>query len=120
MVGIEGGVPAAASADDGAETTALLARAQGESSGRDAAKIEKAGHDFEAILLGSWLQGAEQSFGAAPGGDDDADSEDSGHDSYLGMAMQQLGGAMASSGGIGLGHMIVEHLEQSGGSRQET
>ena len=38
-------------------------------SSREDAKIEKAGKDFESILLGSWLQQAEQSFAKVPGGD---------------------------------------------------
>jgi len=38
-------------------------------------KIEKSAKEFESILLGSWLQQAEKSFGSLPGGDD----EDDGH-----------------------------------------
>ncbi len=74
------------------------------------AKIEKAGKDFESILLGSWLQAAEKSFATAPGGED-ADSEDGNRDQFLGMAMQQLAGSLTASGGIGISRMIVSHLE---------
>ena len=35
--------------------------------GTDNSKIEKSAKDFESILLGSWLQQAEQSFGSLPG-----------------------------------------------------
>jgi len=52
-------------------------------------KIEKSAKDFESILLGTWLQQAEQSFGSLPGGDDDDDA-DSGKDQFQGMAMQSL------------------------------
>ena len=74
------------------------------------ARIEKAGKDFESILLGSWLQAAEKSFATAPGGED-TDSEDGNHDQFMGMAMQQLAGSLTASGGIGISRMIVSHLE---------
>ena len=106
------------------ETTTqhLLRQAQGEADAgttrvrgagqvlSEKAKIEKAGKDFESILLGSWLQAAEKSFAAAPGGED-ADSEDGNRDQFLGMAMQQLAGSLTASGGIGISKMIVSHLE---------
>ncbi len=102
-----GSAAAANAADD-----LLLQQAQSGSRSAQSAKIEKAGRDFESILLGSWLQGAEQSFAAAPGGPSD-DDEDGGHDQFMGMAMQQLAGTLAASGGIGIGRMIVQHLEAS-------
>lgn len=91
-----------------AETDRLMAQAQGGGGSNEKAKIEKAGRDFESILLGSWLQGAEQSFAAAPGGDDE---EDSSREQFMGMAMQQLAGTLTASGGIGLARMISSHLE---------
>lgn len=87
----------------------LLQQAQGNSNSKDKSKIEKAGKDFESILLGSWLQGAEQSFAAAPGGD--SDEEDNGREQFMGMAMQQLAGTLVASGGIGIAKMITEHLK---------
>ncbi len=92
-----------------AQTERLLAQAQNAGGSKEKEKIEKAGKDFESILLGSWLQGAEQSFAAAPGGDED--DEDSGREQFMGMAMQQLAGTLAASGGIGLARMITSHLE---------
>jgi Rod binding domain-containing protein len=93
----------------------LLQQAQGNSDSKDKNKIEKAGKDFESILLGSWLQGAEQSFAAAPGGDSDED--DSSREQFMGMAMQQLAGTLVNSGGIGIAKMITEHLEAAGNAR---
>ena len=100
----------------GAQSDLLLAQAKGEAGAGlgsgEKAKIEKAGRDFESILLGSWLQGAEKSFAAAPGGDADDDSEDGGSgEQFMGMAMQQLATSLVASGGIGIGNMITEHLE---------
>jgi Rod binding domain-containing protein len=75
-------------------------------------KIEKSAKDFESILLGSWLQQAEQSFASLPGGDDDDDA-DPGKDQFQGMAMQQLGNSMTAAGGIGLAKMIAKGLHKA-------
>jgi Rod binding domain-containing protein len=75
-------------------------------------KIEKSAKDFESILLGSWLQQAEQSFGTVPGGDGDDDA-DAGKDQLQGMAMQSLGTSMTNSGGIGIAKMIAKQLHKA-------
>jgi Rod binding domain-containing protein len=75
-------------------------------------KIEKSAKDFESILLGSWLQQAEQSFGSLPGGDDDGDA-DAGKEQFQGMAMQSLGNSMTAAGGIGIAKMISRQLHKA-------
>ena len=80
-------------------------------------KIEKSAKDFESILLGSWLQQAEQSFGSLPGGDDDGD-EDSGKDQFMGIAMQSLGASMTAAGGIGIAKMIAKQLHKADDAQQ--
>ena len=75
-------------------------------------KIEKSAKDFESILLGSWLQQAEQSFGSLPGGDDDDDA-DAGEDQFQGLAMQSLGNSMTAAGGIGIAKMIAKQLHKA-------
>ena len=86
------------------------------------AKIEKSSKDFESILLGSWLQQAEQSFATVPGGD--GDDEDAGKDQFQGIAMQALAGSLTASGGIGIAKMIAKHLghaaEQTSAAAGET
>lgn len=82
------------------------------SSGSENAKIEKSAKDFESILLGTWLQQAEQSFGSVPGGDDDGDA-DSGKEQLMGMAMEQLGTAMTAAGGIGIAKIISKQLHKA-------
>ena len=79
-------------------------------------KIDKSSKEFEAILLGSWLQQAEQSFGSLPGGDDEDDA-DPGRDQFQGMAMQSLGTSMSNSGGIGIAKMIASHLHKAEDAR---
>ena len=93
-----------------AQDDLLLQQAKGNSASSEKSKIEKAGKDFEAILLGGWLQGAEQSFATAPGGEADDDSDGS-REQFMGMAMQQLAGTLVNSGGIGISRMITQHLE---------
>ena len=79
-------------------------------------KIEKSARDFESILLGSWLQQAEQSFGSLPGGDDDGDA-DAGKEQFQGMAMQSLGNSMTAAGGIGIAKMISKQLHKAADSQ---
>jgi Rod binding domain-containing protein len=79
-------------------------------------KIEKSANEFESILLGSWLQQAEQSFGSLPGGDDDDDA-DAGKEQFQGMAMQSLGTSMTAAGGIGIAKMISKELHKSEDAR---
>ena len=77
----------------------------------DAAKIDKGAKEFEAVLVGSWLQQAEQSFGSLPGGDDE--DTDSGKDQYMGIAMQSLGASLTASGGIGIAKMVAKSLHKA-------
>ena len=105
----------------GAAANALEAKAAGISRAGSAAKttdqkIEKSAKEFESILLGSWLQQAEKSFGSLPGGDDDDDA-DAGKEQFQGMAMQSLGTSMTASGGIGLAKMISIHLHKAEDAR---
>jgi Rod binding domain-containing protein len=75
-------------------------------------KIEKSANDFESILLGSWLQQAEESFASLPGGDDDGDA-DVGKEQFQGIAMQSLGTSMTAAGGIGIAKMISRQLHKA-------
>jgi Rod binding domain-containing protein len=75
-------------------------------------KIDKSAREFESLLLSTWLQGAYQSFGTAPGSEDGEDL-DSGKEQYQGFAMQQLGSAMTASGGIGIAKIISEQLHKT-------
>lgn len=89
---------------------------QAASEATENSKIEKSAKDFESILLGSWLQQAEQSFGSVPGGDGD-DDEDSGKEQFQGFAMQSLGTSMTASGGIGIAKMISKQLHKAEDAR---
>jgi Rod binding domain-containing protein len=73
----------------------------------DDAKIEKGSREFEAILMGSWLQQAEESFATVPGTDED---EDPGKGQMMSLGVQQLATSLAASGGIGIGKMIAKAM----------
>jgi Rod binding domain-containing protein len=74
----------------------------------DAARIDKGAKEFEAILVGSWLQQAEQSFATIPGADDD--DQDVGRDSMMSLGVQTLATSLAASGGIGIGKMVAKAM----------
>ena len=102
----------------GSQTSALqlnedrLVRGMGNSSSKselDSAKIDKGAKEFEAVLVGSWLQQAEQSFATVPGADDD-DNKDVGRDSMMSFGVQALSTSMAASGGFGIGKMIAKAM----------
>ncbi|MGD0797095.1 MAG: hypothetical protein ABR910_05155 [Acidobacteriaceae bacterium] len=77
-------------------------------SAADGAKIDKGAKEFEAVLLGSWLQQAQESFASVPGADED--SEDVGRGSMMSLGVQTLATSMASGGGIGIGTMIAKAM----------
>ena len=74
----------------------------------DDAKIEKGSKEFEAILVGSWLQQAEQSFATVPGSDDDEDAAN--RQQMMSFGVQSLATSLAASGGIGIGKMIAKAM----------
>jgi Rod binding domain-containing protein len=70
----------------------------------DDAKIDKSAQQFEAILVGTWLNEAQQSFASVPGGNTDRDA---GGDQLMSLGVQSLSTSMAASGGLGIGKMIA-------------
>lgn len=75
-------------------------------------KITKAAKDFESLLLGNWLQHAEDTFAQAPGVED-GDSDDSTVQMQQGLAIQPLAKALTDSGGIGIASMIAAQLRRT-------
>jgi Rod binding domain-containing protein len=76
----------------------------------DDSKIEKGAKEFEAILVGSWLQQAEQSFATVPGADED---QDAGGQQMMSLGVQQLATALAANGGLGIGKMIAKAMHEN-------
>jgi len=75
------------------------------------AKIEKSSKDFESVLMGHWLEQAQQSFATVPGGDPDEEPS-LGKDQFQSIAMQAVASALSGrNGGLGIAHMVAKHLE---------
>jgi Rod binding domain-containing protein len=87
---------------------ALLQQAKDFNGTATDAKIRKGSKEFEALLLGSWLQQAEHSFASVPGGDDD----DSQRDQVMSFGVQSLATFMAGSGKFGIAEMVAKAMEQ--------
>ena len=73
-------------------------------------KLLSTAREFESILLGQWLQGAESSFGSVPGSDED---QDAGDDQMKGFAVQQLAKSLSESGGVGIAGLVSRALKKS-------
>ena len=87
---------------------ALLQHAKDFNGTTTGAKIRKGSKEFEALLLGSWLQQAEHSFASVPGGDDD----DSQRDQVMSFGVQSLATFMAGSGNFGIAETVAKAMEQ--------
>jgi len=90
----------------------VLRQVQSTSGSQDDGRIEKSAKDFEAMLLGSWLQQAEQSFATVPGADSN-DDDQTGKDQMMSLGVQSLAQGMAQSGGIGIAKMIASALHRA-------
>jgi len=68
-------------------------------------KIEKSAREFEGLLLSALWKSM---------GEDikDSSDSDSSSSSFIDMGLQAVGSAMASSGGIGIGRMLLKALEK--------
>jgi Rod binding domain-containing protein len=91
-----------------ARETQLLQQMKSASGPDQKEKIEKSAREFEALLLSGWLQQAEQSLATVPGADDDQDADQ--RDQIMSLGAQSLAGALAASGGIGIGAMLEKAM----------
>ncbi|MGH7868879.1 MAG: hypothetical protein ACREP9_14910 [Candidatus Dormibacteraceae bacterium] len=91
--------------------TAPIAQNSVESSPKAAAdsqdhqKLEKAAGEFESILLASMWKSMKQSFGATE------DESDPAHGTLDDWGIEIMSGAVGKAGGLGIGKLIVDHLE---------
>ena len=77
----------------------------------DLEKLDKAATEFEAILLGQWLNQAEHSFSSVPGSDEEHD--DPGYSQWQSLGMQELAKSVAEAGGLGIARMIRQHYSRT-------
>lgn len=71
----------------------------------DAQKLKKAAGDFESILLASMWKSMKQSFGTAEAESDPA------HGTLDDWGIEIMSGAVGRAGGLGIGRLILKHLE---------
>lgn len=86
----------------------MLRQLKSQPSTIDDGKIEKGAKEFEAMLLTTWLQQAEQSMATVPGAEDDENA--AGREQMMSLGVQSVATAMAASGGIGIGRMIAKAM----------
>lgn len=68
-------------------------------------KLKKAAAEFESILLASLWKSVKGSFASAD------DSTDPAHDTLDDLGVQSMCSAVGKAGGLGLGKLILKHLE---------
>jgi Rod binding domain-containing protein len=72
---------------------------------QDQQKLEKAAGEFESILLASMWKGMKQSFGTTD------DESDPAHGTLDDWGIEIMSGAVGKAGGLGIGKLILKHLE---------
>jgi len=76
-------------------------------------KLRKAAGEFESLLLSSLWMSMKSSFAAS-----DEDSTDPAHDTLENWGIDAMAGAVGNAGGLGLGKLILKHLEPMIGQSQ--
>ncbi len=69
-------------------------------------KLRKAAGEFESLLLSNLWKSMKSSFVAS-----DEDSTDPAHDTLENWGIDAIAGAVGKAGGLGLGKLILKHLE---------
>lgn len=85
-----------------------LHQLKSQAASRDDAKIEKGAKDFEAMLLTTWMQQAEQAIATVPGAEDDEDA--AGREQMMSLGVQSVAQSLAAHGGIGISRMIAKAM----------
>ncbi len=100
LAGLSSGTDLAAPSIPSASTGLLSRKSKGN-------EISSKAVEFEAILLGQWLQSSETAFGSVPGGEED---QDAGADQLKSFAFQHLAAGLAEKGGVGIAKMVESAL----------
>jgi Rod binding domain-containing protein len=106
MIG-PGAVTAQAGFEQARESQMLRTLNSGSAPNEDG-KIAKGAQQFEAMLLTTWMQQAEQSMATVPGAEDDEDQ--AGREQMMSFGTQSLADAIAASGGLGIAKMISKAM----------
>lgn len=79
------------------------------SSGKDSARINQCAKEFEGLLLAQMLLSARAAGGGLTGDDDDSE----GNSTLLELGEQQFAQALANSGALGIGKMVIAGLTKN-------
>ena len=77
-------------------------------------KLKKAAGEFESLLLSNLWKSMKQSFAT-----DDDDSSDPAHDTLDDFGVQAMSDAVGKNGGLGIGRLILKHLEDRASVQSE-
>ncbi len=69
-------------------------------------KLRQAAAEFESMLMSSFWKSMKDSFGAS-----EDDSSDPAYGTMEDFGMQAMCGALGKAGGLGIGKLILKHLE---------
>jgi len=72
----------------------------------DRRKLRRAAQEFESILIAAWWKSASRSFSGL------ADEEEGGMQAFRDFGLEAMSLAIAQAGGLGIGRMMLEHLEK--------
>jgi Rod binding domain-containing protein len=77
-------------------------------------KLLKAAGEFESMLLSSFWKSMKSTFA-----DPDENSLDPAHDTLEDMSIQAMSDAVGKAGGLGIGKLIIKHLEAQLAAKQQ-
>jgi Rod binding domain-containing protein len=78
-------------------------------------KLLKAAGEFESMLLSSFWKSMKSTFA-----DPNEDSLDPAHDTLEDMSIRAMSDAIGKAGGLGIGKLIIKHLESQLAAQQQT
>jgi len=73
-------------------------------------KLHKAAAEFESLLLSNLWKSMKSSL-ASTDSDSDSDSDDAGHETLEELGIESMSSAVGKAGGLGIGKLILKHLE---------
>ena len=85
------------------------------SGGGNPQRLQDSARAFESLLIGKWLEAAEQSLGTVPGGSEDG-QEDGSVKQLSALGTQSLAENITASGGLGIAKMLLKAMEKSSAS----
>jgi Rod binding domain-containing protein len=85
------------------------------SSAKNDKRVADSAKAFESLLIGKWLEAAEDSLATVPGGTED-EQNDNPLKQFSSLAIQSLAEGISGSGGFGISRILMKGLEKSAGN----